>query len=757
MQQQSDDAHSIEYITPDQPGGIPGWHEGIPVIRLFTCGLLSIEVLQEVPGGDAQEARYEPLPAERLRGAGPAPACHLLKLLVSRPERYASKDWLMTHLREGKDERECITPRRLENIVSALRKLVCLPSGKRLQDLLTYERATHESGDGYHLAGYPLVWVDADALAWNVKQACLKHRFGDDPCPYWQRAYELASRGTFLLDEPSSEWARKQRREVQDHLRQSVHALARLYLSRFGEPAEEEVLRLLSAYRRGHPTDEDLLRLLLQLLTKRGRYGEVLEYYEALERGLAARGLTKDGKERTPHQLTQEIVDYARLKLREDRHTHLLPVSVLSALSPSVASIGQETEREEKIMWETNQLIGQSSGVSSLISLAHQDEKRQLSSPSPILPSLEEESWSASSPLFTLGIKLLALVQPQETGSSQEFLHHVARALESNKAVQGTYSRRQTIALLASLSAGLLSDMRSTRQWQAEDILTLCSASIVVCWNLFWEGDFAEVEKVLPVYIARLAPLTQYALPYQRRAASLLSQAHQIASLLVLEHKDFGSALTHCKQAFFYGELAGDPHLQVAALIRQANIYFYWKCSEQLFHTYQRALEYLKDISPLLRSRVYSGLSSAQAELGQKQEALRWAGLAHEEFPSHPEDDPAFLYTNTTRYILHFNDSSAYLHFHQPQLAWEALRQAAVFVPNEVTPRGMELQNHQVIISIALGHLEQCTTYFERLVESGNTLGSNLHQNEARGIYEQMQAKWPQEHRVKQLETLFNS
>ncbi len=186
--QQSDEAQPIEYITPDQPGGIPGWREGIPVIRLFTCGLLSIEILQEVSEGDPVQTRYEALPAERLRGAGPAPACKLLKLQCSLPERYASKDWLMTHLREGRDPDQSITPRRLENIVSMLRKLVCFPSGKRLQDLLTYERATHESGDGYQLAGYPLVWVDADALAWNVKHACLKEQFREDAFPYWQRA-----------------------------------------------------------------------------------------------------------------------------------------------------------------------------------------------------------------------------------------------------------------------------------------------------------------------------------------------------------------------------------------------------------------------------------------------------------------------------------------------------------------------------------------------------------------------------------------
>ncbi len=753
--QPCDDAQPIEYITPDQPGGIPGWKFGIPVIRLFTCGLLTIEILQEVPGGDPKQARYSPIPAECLRGAGPAPACKLLKLLTSRPERYAPKDWLMTHLREGKDPDQSITPRRLENIVSTLRKLVCLPSGKRLQDLLTYERATHESGDGYRLAGYPTVWVDADALAWNVKHACLKEQFHDDAFSYWQRAYELASRGPFLLDEGSSDWARKRRREVQDHSRQSIHALTRLLLKRYGEAAEEEVIRILSAYRRSHPADEDLVRPLLHVLAKRGRYGEVIEHYESLERSLEARGLTKEGKERTPSRLTQEIVDYARLKLREGSQATLPPVSVLRTIS-SVSSIVQQTAHQEETLWRTGKLITSSREDAPSMFLTRSDELRQLASTPSMLHALETGSSYASSPLFALGIKLLSLAQQQEARLPQEFLQRVVLALESHQAVlQGPYSRRDAITLLASFSAGLLNDMRSTTHWQAEDILTLCSAGVVACWKLFWEGDFEEVEKALPIYLARLAPLTHAANPCQKRAASLVSQTHQIASLLVLERQAFDLALMHCKQAFFYGDLAEDPQLQVAALIRQANIYFYRKHPEHLLQTYQHALEYVKGISPLLRSRVYSGLSSAQAELGQKQEALRFAGLAQEEFPSHPEDDPAFLYTNTTRYILHFNEASAYLHFQQPHLAWEALHHAAVFVPNEVTPRGMELQNHRVIISVALGNLEQSTAYFERAVESGRTLGSDLHQNEARDIYQQMQIRWPQERRVKQLEMLF--
>jgi tetratricopeptide (TPR) repeat protein len=740
------------YATPDQPGGIPGWQEGIPVIRITTCGVFTIEILQEVPESDPAQARYAKLSPERLRGRGPGPALALVKLLISQQGRYAPKDWLMTHLRQ--EDEVCVTEKRMENIVSYVRGLLCLPSGKKLQDLLTYVRTTKESGDGYRLAGFPLVWLDLDALAYHVKQACLLERFGDDPLFYWERAYQLASRGRYLSEEAYSTWGEAQREVVEDYLRQSVHALARLYLVRYGEAAEEEVIRLLRTYWRAHPTDEDALWPLMDLLGKRERYQEALEYYRQLEAALEASGLTKEGHSYEPDARTHELADYLRLKERKTTtslYHHMKPLlsssfGKISELKPVILPHTEE--------WLRSETFSPPSIFPDTISSSATTIHAVTSVPS--LPyHLEKKQSPFSSSLFSLGVELLALIQPQEVGLFHEFMQRVEQALESRKEMlQGTYSRRQAMQLLASLTLGVLNEVQVTSGWMAEDVVTFCTASIAVCWHLFWEGSFAEVENLLPAYFSHLTPLAQSPSSFQRRASDLLAQAHQIASLLVLEREDFGMASHHCKQALSYGAIARDPNLQVAALVRQANIYFYRKRPSLILQTYQQALPLLDQVSPLLQGRIYSGLSSAQAELGQKEEALRSAGLAHEVFPVHPEDDPGFLYTNTTRYILHFNDATTYLHFQQPQNAWEALKLAAAFVPNEITPRGMELQNHRTIIAIALGNLDQSTTYFERLVLSGATLGSDLHQNEACGIYDQMKAQWPHERRVKQLEAL---
>jgi hypothetical protein len=274
----------------------------VPLVRIFACGPFTIEILQEAPAGDAGQARYAPLPPERLHGRGPAPAVTFLKLLISHPDRYAPKDWLIEHLRT---DDYTITPGRLENIVSFVRKLLSLPDGTRPAGMLRYVRASHESGDGYRLAPYPLIWLDVDALAHTVRQACLLERFGDDALPYWERAYQLASRGTYLAEEPYSEWAEPRRAEVRGALRQSVHALSHAYLRQPGGQGQAE--RLLRDYLIRFPTDEDALRWLLELLCGQERFHDLAQWFERSRRAVEEEGRVLDAR-------TLDVWEYARTK-----------------------------------------------------------------------------------------------------------------------------------------------------------------------------------------------------------------------------------------------------------------------------------------------------------------------------------------------------------------------------------------------------------------------------------------------------------
>ena len=72
-----------------------------PLVRVGTCGLLTLELVQERVSADPPQARYAVLTPDRLRGRGVGPALSLLKLLLSRPQRFAPADWLLEQFCRG--------------------------------------------------------------------------------------------------------------------------------------------------------------------------------------------------------------------------------------------------------------------------------------------------------------------------------------------------------------------------------------------------------------------------------------------------------------------------------------------------------------------------------------------------------------------------------------------------------------------------------------------------------------------------------
>lgn len=310
----ADQVKPIQFMTVGGRDQVPA-----PLIRVSTCGLLTVETIQEVVSADPPLARYASLPPEQLRGRGTAPALLLLKLLVSQPRRYALRDWLMEQFCP---DRELFTSNRLWNIAWLLRRLLCPPDYADLRtQLVAYVYSASGSGSGYQLAPYPLIWIDIDALAWNVEQAARMERFGDDPLPFWERAYELARRGSYLPDELYCDWTESRREEVAGMLRQSVRALARLSLQRQGKASEEEALLLLRSYWHEHPYEEDVLRPLMELFGRRECYQEALASYEKLKRLL-------EEEEREPDARTRDIAKYLRARqIRRGRGKHppLLP------------------------------------------------------------------------------------------------------------------------------------------------------------------------------------------------------------------------------------------------------------------------------------------------------------------------------------------------------------------------------------------------------------------------------------------------
>ncbi len=345
----------------------------------------------------------------------------------------------------------------------------------------------------------------------------------------------------------------------------------------------------------------------------------------------------------------------------------------------------------------------------------------------------------------------------EESKKSQNEIHplHQYDHIEGKEDV----TRKQAIALLVSVPTAVFELTQKTKEplLYADEILSSSSVSLSFCWQLYYEGGFAELNRILPGYITPLSSLTQRPSHYQEWAANLASQVHQLSYLLALQSQDFGISLKHTQEAARYGLMAGDPNLQAASLARRAYIYFCLRRRKQRLQTYQEALRYCTESSPLLKGYIYAGLAEAYAISGDDTRAHEFLKQAYENYPDRPEEDPAYSYTHFRWPTLYNFAGQVYLHVNKPGQAWEAFATVDRLVPASEEPYRVELTVYQAATALDLGELEQSCALIEKAVKAARILGSNLRYNEAVIIYERIQEKWGQEAPVKALTDLFNS
>jgi transcriptional regulator with XRE-family HTH domain/tetratricopeptide (TPR) repeat protein len=368
---------------------------------------------------------------------------------------------------------------------------------------------------------------------------------------------------------------------------------------------------------------------------------------------------------------------------------------------------------------------------------------------------------------FDIGVLAFTLAAQQHGWSTEEmhmrFEETKRSILEMTEqhADEKPLSRRRALILLSGLPVALMSLTMegSDVPLFAEELLPLCATSIPACWELYHDGDHAEVERVLPTYCTRLAALARQASPYQQQAANFASQAYQLSCQMLKEREDFGAALVHCQEALTYARLAGDVNLQVAVLIRKADVYFqkcYPSYSPQAHQAFTEAQSLLKHATPLLQGRVYASLAESSASRKQEQEALSFMGLAQEVYPADPKNDPAFAYTGHSHYSLYlYGEGLTYLRLGQPAKAQQALARLEALLPKTLGVRQAVLQVRQAEVAVAAGNLEQSCSCLRSGVESVQRLGSSLFRSQAFEVYQGMPPAWHREKPVKKLAELF--
>jgi DNA-binding SARP family transcriptional activator len=245
-----------------------------PAVRVFVLGECALERRVDIAG---HEPRYERVPPTEWQGRGPALA--LLKLLVCRLHRRATKDDVVAMLWSGAHLKN--VGRACDAAASVLRRVLGTPDGSSL--LLTSHRGSNTT---YRLANQQHLWVDADACDACVEQAIQAEGLGSmqESLAWWEEASRLLKRGVFLEEDVLEEWTRERRQVVEGNQRLCVHHLADWYLV---DHRREEAETLLRSFWTMHPTDEDALLRLLTLLAQQGRSLEALRLVAHTERLLA--------------------------------------------------------------------------------------------------------------------------------------------------------------------------------------------------------------------------------------------------------------------------------------------------------------------------------------------------------------------------------------------------------------------------------------------------------------------------------------
>ncbi|MBA2677667.1 MAG: hypothetical protein H0U76_04625 [Ktedonobacteraceae bacterium] len=536
-------------------------HVPMPLVRVTTCGAFHLEVVQDVISVDPPLGRYQVITLEQ-RPRGSRTGLTLLKMLASRPEHYASKDWLAEYIprmRSSEDEEEEGWGRglvRIDNVVSLLRSLLCPPGiaqgDAARKRLVAYIKNHKDSGPGYQLAPLPLLWLDVDVIATTVQQACRQEQEGRDALAAWEQVYALAAKGSYLPQEPYSDWATDKRAEIDGYLKQAVLALRRLLLAQYGEASEERVLMLLRSYWQMHPTDEDMVRPLMELLGKRECVQEALECYQRLCEQMEQEG-------GTPHLCTQQTAHDVRTRQNRGNQTIIHTTNTALPLnSPSVFPSNQQDSSFPFIRQVFSENIV---GVVSTPSLAYQHLAGIKSEDQPGGEWLLSGA-SFLAPLFDRGRSFDALL---------ETLHIVLPVV---KALQ-IMTRHQFVQNSATPLMGSIPSVYSKRIPEEERI-QLCqvfSESIIQGWRFFGSSNNTLA---LSLAQAQLS-LIQHAhsLLYPGTLPFLYTGAYSLIGI-TLHFQERDQEALHAHQSGYIAALAiGDLWYVVQSLICQSDCYHF--------------------------------------------------------------------------------------------------------------------------------------------------------------------------------------
>lgn len=558
------------------------------------------------------------------------------------------------------------------------------------EDLLT----TSNNGEDLQLADQQRLWLDVDAFEAAVDEASFSEGREADLVVLWEKAYAFLKRGEFEAEAVRCQWVEARLEVLEGDRRLCVHRLAELYLLQ-GRALEAE--RVLRAFFATHPTDEDTLYRLMKLSAERGHPHEALRLYE---RGVAD---LLDAKQLQPSARITDLAEHIR-----------------AAMAPKYAEA--RTDLLLSAAW-----FGQKQAQMLAVVMTW---RGQALSYDPLQVYIDQEMGGFE-----------AMVQ-QHPGEADYEL-----------------SRRQALITIAALPASLFS-------WRlpgpfsdsaVEEFLPQCAASITACWHLLRGKGFAVAQEVLSQYVPMLMTIALHPSKYQQGAARLATQAKILQAILTMHQLNSAGREMHCHEAVRCARLSGDCRLLAAALMYLGYTYSYCcrpRLPEKALPLFQEALAVLGNEDSLLRSDICMGLADASAQCKEEAQALHYMELAQNHFPTHPEQDPSFIYADCGLDTLYQWEGRMCLDLaeHYPdrgyqQQAWDALVKSTA-VPALTARAANETMIYRADAARLLGDLPVYSDCLLEGAQLATALGSQKRYDEALEVFQRTPQRWWREQRV---------
>ena len=294
---------------------------------------------------------------------------------------------------------------------------------------------------------------------------------------------------------------------------------------------------------------------------------------------------------------------------------------------------------------------------------------------------------------------------------------------------------------------------------EIEEFISQCASGLKACWHLMKGKGLIIAEEILLSYIPSLTTIIHQSSRHTEMLAELTAHAKILQAVLAMHKLNFHGREIYCYEAVKYSRLSEDIYLQAGALMYLAYTYTYCfpRRPKKATTLFLKGLHILGNEPSILKSDIYIGLADAYAQIKQEQEAFEAIGLAHAQFPDHPELDPSFLYADYGRSEIYQWEGKMYLHLaeHYPdrdysQKAFDAFSQS-IMLQSIAERSATETIIHQADAARGIGDLDRYVKLLAEGAQMARSLESQKRYSEAFDIFQRTPARWKKEQQICQL------